>query len=67
MRGISICDERLDLLSEIAKVALDFNVILVGPTGHKEIVMMLDVLEFMGDNDGFASLAIFEGRRVRPA
>ena len=67
MRGISICDERLDLLSEIAKVTLDFNVILVGPTGHKEVVMMLDVLEFMGDNDGFASLAIFEGRRVRPA
>lgn len=67
MCGIRICDERLDLLSEIAKVTLDFNVILVGPTGQKEVVMMLDVLEFMGDNDGFASLAIFQGCGVRPA
>lgn len=67
MRGVSVCDERLDLFSEIAKVALNFDVVLVRATGDEKVVVMLDVLKFMGDNDRLASLAVFEGCRVGPA
>lgn len=65
--GIGIVDEWLDLVGEIAEVALDFNVVLVGPGRDEEVVVVLDVLEFVRDDDGVAGLAIFEGSRVRPS
>jgi len=46
------------------KVALDFDVVLVWAAGEEEVVVVLDPLEFVGDDDGAAELAVFEGAGV---
>ena len=50
-RGLSVVHEELDLLGEVTEVSLHFNVVLAGPAGHEEIVVVLNVLQFMGNDD----------------
>lgn len=59
MCGFGVVNEGLDLVGEIAEVSLNFDVILFRPGGDEEVVVVLDVLEFVGDYNGFAGLPVF--------
>lgn len=52
---------------EVGEVALDFDVVLRGAVGAEQVVVVLDVLQFVGDDDGAAGLAVFEGGGVGTA
>jgi hypothetical protein len=49
------------LLLEFWEVSLDLLVVLVWPWGNEEVVVVLYVLEFVGDHDGMACVAVPKG------
>lgn len=58
--GFGILDEGLDLLGEVAEIAFYLDVVLVWTTGDQKVMVMLDVLEFVGDNYRIARLSVLE-------
>lgn len=50
-RRVGVGDKRLDLVGEVGEIAFNFDVVLGRAAGGKEVVMVLDVLETVGDDD----------------
>lgn len=55
------------LVGQVGEVALDFDVVLRLAVGAEEVVVVLDVLQFVGDDDGVAGLAVFQRSGVGSA
>lgn len=48
------------LVGQVGEVALHFDVVLRIAVGAEEVVVMLDILQFVGDDNGVACLAVFQ-------
>lgn len=54
-------------VGQVREVALDFDIVLRRAVGAEEVVVVLDVLEFVCDDNRAAGLTILERGRVGAA
>lgn len=66
-RLVGVLEQVGHFLGEVGEVALDLDVVLQRAGGDEEVVVVLDVLQFVNHGDGGAGLAVFEGGGVGAA
>ena len=58
--GLKVLEQVVHLVREVGEVALDLDVVLLRAGRDQEVVVVLDVLQFVGDDDGATGLSVFQ-------
>lgn len=64
LSGLGVLQEMLHLPREVRKVAFDLDVVLLRTRRDEQVVVVLNILQFVGDNNGVAGLTVFQGCRI---